>query len=112
MIYSLGQSKVGFSESVACQANLFYKGQVSGWTKCIRSNSLFQLDMLLIQVFYFNLRWKRYASRGHDIPGNLCCPLGRSVLGCLLQIIVQVADDSHGQKPEDVKFLPVLSLER
>lgn len=62
--------------------------------------------------FYFNLRWKRYASRGHDIPGNLCCPLRRSVLGGLLQIIVQVANDTHGQKPEDVKFLPVFSLER
>lgn len=60
----------------------------------------------------FNLRWKRYASRGHDIPGNLCCPLGRSILGGLLQIIVQVANDTHGQKPEDVKFLPVFSLER
>ena len=60
----------------------------------------------------FNLRWKRYASRGYDIPGNLCCPLRRSVLGGLLQIIVQVANDTHGQKPEDVKFLPVFSLKR
>ena len=67
---------------------------------------------LKFKCFYFNLRWKRYASRGHDISGNLCCPLGRSVLGSLLQIIVQVANDTHGQKPEDVKFLPVFSLER
>ena len=61
----------------------------------------------------FYLRGKWYTRCGPDIPGNVRCPLGRSVLRGLLQIIVQVADNANGQKPQDVKFRHVVfSLER
>ena len=40
------RNKLGSSDSVTYQANLFHRGQISGWTKCLHLNSSFiQLDM-------------------------------------------------------------------
>ena len=55
--------------------------------------------------------WNGYPSKCLNIPGNFWCPLRRSILWSRFQFIVQVTNDAHGKKPQDMKLHPVFHLE-
>ena len=59
----------------------------------------------------YTIPWNGYPSKCLNIPGNFWCPLRRSILWSRFQFIVQVTNDAHGKKPQDMKLHPVFHLE-